>query len=59
VPEQNRKHCGWCNLSAAQIEANEVQTMLEGMDQKLVGVAFSGSYENLIVGQAGMQAGGN
>lgn len=37
----------------------EVQTVLEGMDQKLVGVAFSGSYENLIVGQAGMQAGGN
>lgn len=37
----------------------EVQTVLEGMDQKLVGVTFSGSYENLIVGQAGMQAGGN
>jgi len=37
----------------------EVQTVLEGMAQKLVGVTFSGSYENLIVGQAGMQAGGN
>ena len=37
----------------------EVQTVLEGMDQKLVGVTFSGSYENLIVGQAAMQAGGN
>ena len=37
----------------------EVQTVLEGMEQKLVGIAFSGSYENLIVGQAGMQAGGN
>lgn len=37
----------------------EVQTVLEGMDQKLVGVTFSGSYENLIVSQAGMQAGGN
>ena len=37
----------------------EVLTVLEGMDQKLVGVAFSGSYENLIVEQAGMQAGGN
>ena len=37
----------------------EVQTVLEGMDQKLVGLAFSGSHENLIVGQAGMQAGGN
>lgn len=37
----------------------EVQTVLEGMDQKLVGVTFSGSYENLIVGQVGMQAGGN
>jgi hypothetical protein len=37
----------------------EVQTVLEGMDQKLVAVTFSGSSENLIVGQAGMQAGGN
>jgi hypothetical protein len=37
----------------------EVQTILEGMDQKLVGVTFSGSLENLVVGQAGMQAGGN
>ena len=37
----------------------EVQTVLEGMDQKLVRITFSGSYENLIVGQAGMQAGGN
>jgi hypothetical protein len=37
----------------------EIQTVLEGMDQKLVGVAFDGSYENLIVTQAGMQAGGN
>ena len=37
----------------------EVQTALDGMDQKLVGVAFGGSYENLIVGQVGMQAGGN
>lgn len=37
----------------------EVQTVLEGMNQKLVGVTFSGSYENLLVGQPGMQAGGN
>jgi len=37
----------------------EVQTTLEGMDQKLVSVTFSGSLENLVVGQAGMQAGGN
>ena len=37
----------------------EVQTILEGMDQKLVSVTFSGSHENLIVGQPGMQAGGN
>src|ERR671939_188753 len=36
----------------------EVQTVLEAMEQKLVGVTFSGSYENLIVSQAGMQAGG-
>ena len=37
----------------------EVQTILEGMDQKLVSITFSGSHENLVVGQAGMQAGGN
>jgi hypothetical protein len=36
----------------------EVQTILEGMDQKLVSITFSGSQENLVVGQAGMQAGG-
>ena len=39
--------------------AAEVQTILEGMDQKLVSITFSGSQENLVVGQAGMQAGGN
>jgi hypothetical protein len=38
---------------------SEVQTVLEGMDQKLVGITFSGSSEILLVGQAGMQAGGN
>ena len=37
----------------------QVQTVLEGMDQRLVGVTFSGSYENVIVAQAGMQAGSN
>ena len=37
----------------------EVQTIREGMDQKLVGIAFGGSHENLVVGQAGMQAGAN
>ncbi len=37
----------------------QVQTTLDGMDQKLVSVTFSGSLENLVVGQAGMQAGGN
>ena len=37
----------------------EVQTILEGIDQKLVSITFSGSNENLVVGQAGMQAGGN
>jgi len=37
----------------------EVQTILEGMDQKLVSITFSGSNENLVVSQAGMQAGGN
>ena len=39
--------------------STEVQTILEGMDQKLVSVTFSGSLENLVIGQAGMQAGGN
>jgi hypothetical protein len=29
------------------------------MDQKLVSITFSGSREDLVVGQAGMQAGGN
>ena len=38
--------------------ATEVQTILEGMDQKLVSITFSGSYESVVVGQAGMQAGG-
>jgi len=37
----------------------EVQTILEGMDQKLVSITFSGSKENVLIGQAGMQAGGN
>ena len=37
----------------------EVRTILEGMDQKLVGITFSGSYESVLVGPAGMQAGGN
>lgn len=37
----------------------QVQTILEGMDQKLVSITFGGSYENVVVGQAGMQAGGN
>ena len=37
----------------------EVQTILEGMDQNLVSISFSGSNESLVVGQAGMQAGGN
>jgi hypothetical protein len=37
----------------------EVQTIREGMDQRLVSIAFAGSQENLVVGQAGMQAGGN
>ena len=37
----------------------QVQTILEGMDQKLVSITFNGSQENLVVGQAGTQAGGN
>ena len=37
----------------------EIQTTLEGMDQKLVSIAFSGSLENVVVGQNGMQAGAN
>ena len=39
--------------------STEVQTILEGMDQKLVSVTFGGSFEKLVVGQTGMQAGGN
>ena len=37
----------------------EIQTTLEGMDQKLVSIAFGGSHENVVVGQGGMQAGAN
>lgn len=37
----------------------EVQTILEGMDQRLVGIAFRGSDQNLIVSSAAMQAGEN
>jgi len=37
----------------------EIQTILEGMDQKLVSITFGGSYENVVVGQSGMQAGAN
>jgi hypothetical protein len=36
----------------------EVQTILEGMDQKLVGITFGGSFEKVVVGQPGTQAGG-
>jgi hypothetical protein len=36
----------------------EVQTIVEGMDQKLVSITFGGSYENVVVSYAGMQAGG-
>jgi len=37
----------------------EVQTVLDGMDQKLVSISFTGSYDNVVVHQAGMQTGGN
>jgi len=37
----------------------EVQTVLEGMDQKLVSISFTGSYDNVVVRQAGMQTGAN
>ena len=37
----------------------EVQTILEGMDQRLVGIAFGGSDQNILVSQGGMQAGSN
>lgn len=37
----------------------EVQTILEGMEQKLVSVSFGGSHESVVVSQAGMQAGTN
>jgi hypothetical protein len=52
--------------AAARIEkrdqkarGTEVQTILEGMDQKLVSITFNGGDENVVVAQAGMQAGGN
>jgi len=38
--------------------ALEVQTALEGMDQKLVSIAFEGSDQNVVVAHMGMQAGG-
>ena len=37
----------------------EVQTILEGINQRLVGIAFRGSDQNLVVSSAAMQAGGN
>jgi hypothetical protein len=35
----------------------EVQTNREGMDEILVGIAFGGSNQNVVVNQGGMQAG--
>jgi hypothetical protein len=37
----------------------EVQTVLEGMEQKLVSISFDGSDQNLVVVHASMQAGSN
>ena len=37
----------------------EIQTAGEGMEQKLVSIAFGGSHENVVVGQGGMQGGAN
>ncbi len=37
----------------------EVQTALEGMEQKLVSISFEGSDQNVVVANMGMQAGGN
>jgi|SRR5689334_8480898 hypothetical protein len=34
--------------------STEVQTILEGMNHNLVSISFSGSYSNVLVGQAGM-----
>jgi len=48
LEKRNRKAAG-----------TEVQTILEGMDQRLVGIAFRGSNQNLVVSSAAMQAGGN
>jgi len=39
--------------------ANEVHTRTVDMGTELIGVAFSGSDQNVVVNQAGMQAGGN
>ena len=38
---------------------NEVQTTLDGMDQRLVAITFGGSDQNVVVNQAGMLAGSN
>lgn len=37
----------------------QVHTAIDGMDQKLVAITFKGSDQNVIVAEAGMQAGGN
>ena len=36
----------------------QVQTALEGREQKLVSITFGGSDQNIVVAQMGMQAGG-
>jgi hypothetical protein len=38
---------------------NELYTVKEGMEQKLVGISFGGTRENVLVTDAAMQAGGN
>ena len=38
---------------------NEAQTSPAGMGQKLVAITFSGSNQNIVVNQDGMQAAGN
>jgi len=38
---------------------NELYTVMEGADQKLVSISFGGTNENVVVAMAGMRAGGN
>jgi hypothetical protein len=44
---------------AQKARDKEFQSRMEGNDSELVSVTFSGSTQDLVLGQTGMQAGGN